>query len=132
MSPPAIAAFYAGLNALILIWLAIEVINQRRRSGVGLGDGGDEALNRAIRGHGNAVETIPIALILLMLTEMLGAPAVALHILGIALTGGRLLHGLHFTGRAPAAFRGAGMGATLLAMLILAIGLLILAAGRIS
>ncbi|WP_340109882.1 MAPEG family protein [Pikeienuella sp. HZG-20] len=131
MSPPAIAAFYAGLNALILIWLAIEVINQRRRSGVGLGDGGDEALNRAIRGHGNAVETIPIALILLVLTEMLGAPALALHILGIALTGGRLLHGLHFTGRAPAAFRGAGMGATLLTMIILAIGLLILAAGRI-
>lgn len=123
MTSPTIAAFYAGLNALIILWLAIEVI-RRRRSGAGsLGDGGDPVFGKIIRGHANAVETIPIAIVMLALAEMIGAPAIALHLIGVALTIGRLLHGLHFTGRGPFAFRPAGMVLTLSVMGLLALGL---------
>lgn len=40
MNPPAIAAFYAGLNALILIWLTVEVVLRRRSGPLSPGDGG--------------------------------------------------------------------------------------------
>ena len=39
-----------------------------------LGDGGSEVGIRRIRGHANAVETVPIFLILLGLSEGLGTP----------------------------------------------------------
>lgn len=124
MTPPVIAAFYAGLNALIIVWLSFAVIKERLRNDVSLGDGGFETLNRAIRGHGNAVETIPIALILLALWELLGAPPIALHVFGLALTLGRLAHALNFTGRAPMSFRRAGMVLTFTATVFPAIALI--------
>ena len=52
-----------------------------------------------MRGHANAIETIPMALILLLLLALLGVPAWAIHLLGIALTVGRVLHALHFNRR---------------------------------
>lgn len=130
MTPPVIAAFYAGLNALIILWLAFAVIGARRRSRVSLGDGGNETLNRLIRGHANAVETIPIALILLALSEILGAPVVALHVFGLSLTFGRMAHALYFTGRAPMSFRLVGMVLTFTAMAAPAIGLIIITLPR--
>ncbi|QIE56220.1 hypothetical protein G5B40_12575 [Pikeienuella piscinae] len=131
MNPPAIAAFYSGLNALILLWLTVEVVLRRRSGRISLGDGGDEVMNRLIRGHANATETMPIALILLILAELLGAPGLALHGLGVLLTVGRLLHGLRFTGRGPMAFRLYGMAATLIATVLLALCVIGLAAGRL-
>ncbi|HYT98291.1 MAG TPA: MAPEG family protein, partial [Casimicrobiaceae bacterium] len=61
---PAIAAFYAGLTGLLLVVLALRVSARRMRLKVGLGDGGDELLRRAIRVHANAVEwALPILLL---------------------------------------------------------------------
>ena len=124
MTPPVITAFYAGLNALVLIWLSFEVIRRRRGDRISLGDGGDPKFGKVIRGHANATETIPIALILLGLTELMGAPGVALHAAGIALTVGRVVHGLHFTGRLGFRFRPIGMLLTLLTIIVLALGLI--------
>jgi uncharacterized membrane protein YecN with MAPEG domain len=90
--PFKITALYAGLNGLILLVLAIRVARQRGISKVGLGTGGDEALERAIRIHGNAVESIPVVLILLGIAEASGSSPVLLHGIGIALTLGRLFH----------------------------------------
>jgi uncharacterized membrane protein YecN with MAPEG domain len=53
---PAIAALYAGLIALMLLVLAIPVSRLRHSLKVGLGDGGDARLARAIRAHANTVE----------------------------------------------------------------------------
>lgn len=127
MIPPYIAAFYAGLNGLILLWLIAMVLRRRFALGVSLGDGGDEGLNRTIRGHANAAETIPIALILLAFAELMDAPAVALHVAGAAFTAGRLAHGLRFNGVGPAWFRQAGMALTLLVIALLASGVVGLA-----
>lgn len=123
MTPPIITAFYAGLNALIILWLAWSVISRRRSGRISHGDGDDPGFRKVIRGHANATETIPIALILLTLTELFGAPAVAIHIAGALLTVGRLMHGLHFTGRAKITFRMLGMASTLLVIGVLALGL---------
>ena len=90
--PFKITALYAGLNGLILLVLAMRVARQRRGSKVGLGTGGDSALERASRIHGNAAENIPIVLILLGLAEACGSSPILLHAIGSALTLGRLLH----------------------------------------
>ncbi len=108
---PALAAvsLYAGLNALVLVWLAVQTGRVRQRVGVSIGDGGEPRLIRVMRGHANAVETIPTALILLLLLALLGAPAWAVHGLGLALTVGRVLHALHFAADdAPGWQRAAG------------------------
>ena len=90
--PFKITALYAGINGLILLVLAIRVARQRGTSKVGLGTGGDAILERAVRIHGNAAESIPIILILLGLAEACGSKPFLLHGIGIALTLGRLLH----------------------------------------
>lgn len=123
MHLPLITAFYAGLNALFLIWLATRVIRYRRAGVASIGDGGHEGLARSIRAHGNAAETMPVALILLGLAEMLGAPGFALHLAGAGLTAGRAMHGLRFNGVGPAWFRFAGMALTLAVTGLLALGL---------
>ena len=80
-----ITGLYAGLCGLLFIWLSWKVIVERRRSKVGLGDGGDPDLQRAIRVHANFIEYTPLALVLLALAEMSGAADPAVHGFGIAL-----------------------------------------------
>lgn len=124
-------ALYAGLNAFILIWLAAATGRVRQREKVIMGDGGNPQLIRVMRGHANAIETIPVALILMLLIALLGAPIWAIHILGVALTVGRFLHGLHFTAaEAPSWQRGAGAG--LSGMVLLTAGLWAVIAGLIA
>jgi uncharacterized protein len=115
--PFRVTALYAGLNALILLVLAVRVARQRGISKVGIGTGGDAALERASRVHGNAVENIPIVLILLGLAEACGSSIVLLHGIGIALTLGRLLHAWGLTRSPNESFgRAAGMTLTWLAL----------------
>ena len=123
MSPPVITALYAGLAALIYTWLTLAVIRHRRGKKISLGDGGDPSVEKSIRGQANAAETMPMILIMLGLTEMLGAPGFALHLAGLVFIIGRLLHGLHFNGYIGFQARPLGMGLTLLVQLVLALGL---------
>lgn len=87
-----ISSFYAGALALLIVWLSLQVIKARRSKKVSLGDGGEPELRTAIRAQGNAVEYIPISLILLVLLEMDGAHAALLHVGGVGMLAGRLLH----------------------------------------
>lgn len=80
----AVVTFYAGLNALIALVLAVQVVR--------LGTGGHVVLEQAIRVHGNFVEYVPLILILLLLLELGGLAPLWLHPMGIALTLGRILH----------------------------------------
>ncbi|MEM9049709.1 MAG: MAPEG family protein [Pseudomonadota bacterium] len=119
-----VTAFFAGINALILCWLAFKVI-RIRQTGIGLGDGGNLTLQRLIRGHGNAAEYMPIGLIMLALAEGLGAPFWAATLLGLLLTAGRLVHALHFSDILPAiVWRMIGMMATFGALFLSAFGLI--------
>ena len=87
-----ITALYAGLLALLLLMLALRVIRLRWKLRVGLGDGGDRAMSRAIRIHGNATEHLPIALLLLLVAELNHANPTLLHGCGITLVVARVLH----------------------------------------
>lgn len=87
-----IASLYIGLNILLVLFLAINVIRHRRGKGIGLGDGGDPEMLRAIRTHGNATEYVPAALIGLVLLSMSAQPGWVIHVGGALLTIGRVLH----------------------------------------
>ena len=87
-----VVTFYAGLNALIAFVLVVLVVRQRGKTKTSLGSGGHLALEQAIRVHGNFIEYVPLILILLLLLELGGLAPLWLHLMGIALTLGRVLH----------------------------------------
>ena len=91
--PFTIVPAYAALLGILYLALTFAVIGNRYRLKVSLGDGGDERLNRVIRGHGNFAEYVPLSLLLLAFAEIGGSEAVVLHLGGLALLTGRLLHG---------------------------------------
>jgi uncharacterized protein len=109
-----ITPIYAGLLALAYLLLTLQVIRLRWRFRVGLGDGGQALLQRAIRVHGNFAEYAAFGLVLLLLTELGGAPIWAVHTLGGLLLAGRLAHlvGLYGTD-GPSVGRTVGMVLTL-------------------
>ncbi|MEE3321435.1 MAG: MAPEG family protein [Pseudomonadota bacterium] len=88
-----ITALYAALSGFLVIALAANVVRYRLGKQVSLGDGGHKDVNRAIRAHGNTVEYVPLALILMALLELNGGGSTALHVYGILLVGGRALYG---------------------------------------
>lgn len=87
-----ISSIYAALLALSIVGLSLNVIKLRRGKRVLLGDGDDEELQYAIRAQGNATEYIPISLILLILLELSGAHPVLIHLSGLAILAGRIVH----------------------------------------
>ncbi|MEH6625813.1 MAG: MAPEG family protein [Motiliproteus sp.] len=87
-----ITALYASVLALLICWLTLQVIKARKKNQVRYADGGVEELQIARTAHSNAVEYIPITLILLFLLETNGASIWLLHLGGMALLIGRLLH----------------------------------------
>ena len=89
-----ITAFYGSLLALLFIALSFNVIRLRFKLKVGVGDGGERSLTKAIRIHGNFAEYMPLALILLAGYELSGADSLWLHILGSVLFISRVLHAI--------------------------------------
>jgi uncharacterized protein len=87
-----ITALYAGILALLLTALAINVTVNRNKLKVMLGDGGNAQMLRMARIHGNSIEYVPIGLVLMGLYELDGGLPLALHIAGIALIVSRLLY----------------------------------------
>ncbi|MCA8967084.1 MAG: MAPEG family protein [Planctomycetes bacterium] len=87
-----LTALYAGLCAVLLLGLAGLVVRRRWQTQVALGDGDDPALRRAIAVHRNAVEYVPIALVLLLVAELNGAAPWLLHAAGATLVIARVLH----------------------------------------
>ena len=87
-----VSSLYAVLGALLLLRLSLNVVKLRTQYRVSVGDGGFSELQTAIRVHGNAIEYIPISLILLLLMEMNGAKVWMIHVCGIVLIASRILH----------------------------------------
>ncbi|WP_299868036.1 MAPEG family protein [uncultured Hoeflea sp.] len=116
---------YAALNMAILIWLANETGKLRRKHKVAVGDGGIKHLTRIIRGHANAIENMPMFLIMLMVAALMGMPVIAIHLLGLVFTAGRAAHAWHFI-QEDASFktRFGGFGLAFVAQIVLLLGLL--------
>ena len=88
-----VTPLYAGLLALWLMLLSVRVVDRRRSARVSLGDGGNPALQRAIRAHANFSEYVPFALIMLAILELSRFSIYVLHLLGATLLVARVLHG---------------------------------------
>lgn len=106
--------------AVALIWLILwfRVTALRSSMGQSIGDGGDKTLLLRIRQHGNCADWSAFILILMILAEGMGAPAVYLHISGTLLVIGRIAHpfGLKIDNAAHP-LRYVGNGANILAAL---------------
>jgi uncharacterized protein len=87
-----ITAVYASLFALFVVILMVPVIRLRGSLRVGLGDGGNRSLHQAIRAHGNALEMIPLGLILMAIYELNRGSSTALYVFGAVFLVARLLH----------------------------------------
>jgi uncharacterized membrane protein YecN with MAPEG domain len=94
-----VTPLYAALLTLWMLVLSMRVITWRRKARVSLGDGGNPALQRAIRGHANFAEYVPLALLLLLILELSRFSIYVIHAIGLTLLVARLLHGyaLSFT-----------------------------------
>lgn len=89
-----VTMLYAGLLGLWFVVLSVKVVQGRGRYKVNLGDGGNAAMVRLIRGQANFNEYVPLALILMALLESNGVSAMVLHGLGASLFIARVLHGV--------------------------------------
>lgn len=120
-----ITPIYAALTALIFLVLSWRVILYRRAHTISLGDTGDKNLLKRMRAQANCAEYAPIALLLILLTELAAAPAIAVHGLGAALVAGRLLHAYGFASTPQKiVLRQLGMVLTLGVIALSALGLL--------
>ncbi len=87
-----ISAIYASISAFLICWLSLNVIKKRRKNRISIGDGENEELKTAMAAQSNAIEYIPIALLLLFALEYNEANIWIIHLLGIALITGRVIH----------------------------------------
>jgi len=120
-----ITGLYAALGALLIFVLALRVMRLRHKHRVGIGTGGEESLARAIRAHANAIEYLPIALLLLLILELNQIRPWIVHAFGIVLIVGRVLHAIGLSRHAGTSFgRFAGIALTMLVILLMALLLL--------
>lgn len=87
-----LSAIYIAILVIGLVPLAIMVIRLRRGNRIGIGDGGNQQLARAIRVHGNYAENAPFGMILLIMLALLGAATWVIHAVGLAMIAGRAAH----------------------------------------
>ena len=87
-----VTSIIAAVLTSIFIRLSFAVIGLRRKNKVGLGSGGHDDLERAIRAQGNFAEYVPFGIILIACLELNGAPWWLVAIPGITLIVGRLIH----------------------------------------
>jgi len=81
-------------------------------------------LELAVRAHGNFSEYVPMALLLLLLEASTAVAPLMLHVLGVVLLAGRLLHGYFGLNRSASKSVGRFYGTLLTCLMLLAAALL--------
>ncbi len=123
--PPTITALYTGLLAIVIIVLGARVAWRRNVARIGIGVREDTILLHRTRVHGNAIENIPLALLMLLLLELLGTTPNVLHGLGILLVLSRVAHAVGLSNNPGRSFgRIFGMAGTWGAIMVMAIMLI--------
>ncbi|MFQ3325157.1 MAG: putative membrane protein YecN with MAPEG domain [Pseudomonadales bacterium] len=112
-----ITALFAAIFGVVHVLFTLRVGMYRVSNNISVGDGGDKELLKRIRGHGNFIETVPMALLLLLLNELNGLADTYLIILASTLLVARLLHYSALALGGPQIFRPIGMIGTLLTIL---------------
>jgi uncharacterized membrane protein YecN with MAPEG domain len=117
---PYLSAF--GVMAIIL---AARIIGFRMKFRVGINDGNNPELARAIRVFGNFTEWVPLGLILVIALEFIQAPIWYLHLTAGTLLLGRILHAIGLRSTAgPSPGRMIGMILTFTSYTLSSTGLL--------
>lgn len=122
------ASLWVGLHLLLMLALSALVVRQRQKHKVPFGDDGVPELAQAIRAFGNASEYIPVGLAGLIVLDLAGAPPLLVHIAGLVLFAGRVIHafGLSTSGGTSIP-RALGMTLTWAAYVFLAVATLFFA-----
>lgn len=89
---PVITGATAALTSLLFLYLAARVAGTRHREKIGIGDGGNRALNRSIRAHANLAEHAPFVLLLMLTYELGGGADWLLVAGGVVFVIARVLH----------------------------------------
>ena len=99
-----LTGLYAALCALLIFALSLRIALLRRKLRIGIGDGGDAGLARAIRAQANAIEYVPLLLVMLLIAENNGASIAMMHACGAGLLLARVLHAVGLSGSAGVSF----------------------------
>lgn len=113
-----VTPIYIAVLGLLLIPMTLYVGLYRVKNQIDIGDNDDKYLIRRIRSHANFIETVPLAVLLLLTMELLGANHTFLHVLGATLVISRILHFLGLSRLGPFLCRPAGMFGTLIVYLL--------------
>ena len=122
MAIPVTAAL-AAFCGLLLVALASRVSWLRFTLKIPFGDGGNPALMRAIRTHGNTTEHAPIFLLLALTWELSRGGGAFLAGVAVLFVASRLLFAAGVLGRGLHVLRVIGASGTYVAQLLLAAGL---------
>lgn len=119
-----ITTLYAAPLAVLFLTLWMLTTKARGQANLSIGHDDGSELHEWVRRHGNFTEWVPMVLILMALAELNGLGAVWLHVAGLLLLAGRLLHpfGLK-AGKAVTLGRIAGNTGPFLAVVTLLAGL---------
>ena len=83
---------YTSLFILFYVYLSIRTIKARRSAKVALGHNDYPELLKAMRAHSNFSEYVPLSLFAIYLIEKDGAHPLLIHLLGLSLLIGRMIH----------------------------------------
>jgi uncharacterized membrane protein YecN with MAPEG domain len=118
-----VTAALAAFCGLLLVGLASRISLLRVRHKVSFGDGGNPALLRAIRTHGNTTEHAPVFLLLALVVELTSGTTNFLIGVAVLFVAARLLYTAGVLGRGLHLLRMAGAMGTYVAQLLLAVAL---------
>ena len=116
-----ITGLYVALAALLVLILSGRVVIRRISQRIALGDGDDRELRKRIRAQANAIEYLPLALLLLGSLEWNQTQPAILHACGIILIVARIVHGFALSrSGGPSLPRVLGTSLTFTVMLVMA------------
>lgn len=115
---------FIAILLLMQVFLSIRTSSTRAKLEIDYGDNGDLTMLKAIRAHGNFIEYVPMVLIALGASEIMGASSWFVITGGCVLVISRLSHAAHMFGYGGNASRIAGATLTTLLMVVLGVYLL--------
>jgi uncharacterized membrane protein YecN with MAPEG domain len=120
---------FAGVAALLNIWLGWRVGQVRMAEKVLTGDGGNHRVLCRMRAHANYVEYTPFVLILIAAIEFSGGWLLALWAVGAVYFLARIAHAFGMDASKPSRARMIGISVTMLSLFGLAVWALVLSYG---
>ncbi|MFC3226982.1 MAPEG family protein [Marinibaculum pumilum] len=119
------AAVYAGLLALLYLVLSVRLVRARVAHRARRTAATQAALERADAAATDFAGSVPLALIVLALCDLMAVSPYVVHVLGLGLLAARLIHAVDVSRRGPAS-TGAFAGITLTWLVILGAAALLL------